>query len=122
MIMPDRCGFMGVLSSLTNRLFLANAALTMVCTGIAIYLVNVRVTASAEDELRHGLVQTGATVDQQRATISDVFAVQARLVADLPKLKSSVDTGDEPTVTPVAQEYQRQLGSDLFLVTDRAGR
>jgi len=113
---------MGVLSSLTNRIFLASAALTMVCMGIAIYLVNVRVTASAEEELRHGLVQTGATVDQQRATLSDVFTVQARLVADLPKLKAAVDTGDVPTVTPVAEEYQRQLGSDLFLVTDRAGR
>jgi len=113
---------MKILSSLTNRIFLASAVLTLLCMGIAIYLVNVRVTASAEDELQRGLVQTGAFVDQQRATMSDVFTVQARLVADLPKLKAAVDTGDPPTVGPVAAEYQRQLGSDLFLVTDPSGR
>ena len=113
---------MRLLSSLSNRIFLASAALTLVCIGIAMYLVNVRVTLSAEDELRRGLLQTGAFVDEQRATMSDVFTVQARLVADLPKLKAAVDTGDRPTVEPVAADYQRQLGSDLFLVTDRAGR
>jgi signal transduction histidine kinase len=113
---------MGLLSSLSNRIFLGSAALTLFCMGIAIYLVNVRVIVSAEDELQRVLVQTGAFVDQQRATMSDVFNVQARLVADLPKLKAAVDTGDPPTVEPVAEEYQRQLGSDLFLVTDRTGR
>src|SRR5512135_3796227 len=100
---------MGVLSSLSNRIFLASAALTLLCMGIAIYLVNVRVTSSAEDELKRGLVQSGAIVDQQRATLSDVFTVQARLVADLPKLKAAVDTGDPPTVAREAAGYQRQL-------------
>ena len=113
---------MKILSSLTNRIFLASAALTMLCMGIAIYLVNVRVTRSAEDELQRALVQTGAFVDEQRATMSSVFMVQARLVADLPKLKAAVDTGDPPTVGMVVGDYQRQLGSDLFLVTGRSGR
>jgi signal transduction histidine kinase len=113
---------MRMLSSLTNRIFLASAALTLLCMGIAIYLVNVRVTASAEDELQRGLVQTGDFVDQQRAAMSDLFTVTARLVADLPKLKAAVDTNDPPTVEPVAGEYRRQVGSDLLLVTDRAGR
>lgn len=113
---------MRVLSSLTGRIFLASAALTLVCTGIAIWLINLRVTASAEDEVRRGLAQAEALVDRQRAMLSDVLIVQARLVADLPKLKAAVDTGDPPTVRPVAEGYQRQLGSDLFLVTDRTGR
>jgi len=113
---------MRILSSLTNRIFLASAALTVLCMGIAVYLVNVRVTASAEEELQHGLIETGAVVDQQRATIFDLYAVLARLVADLPKLKAAVDTDDPPTVAPVAAEYRLQVGSDLFLVTNRSGR
>jgi signal transduction histidine kinase len=113
---------MRLLSSLSNRIFLASAALTLVSMGIAMYVVNALVTVSAEDELRRGLLQTGAFVAEQRATMSDVFTVQARLVADLPKLKALVDTGDRPTVERGAADYQRQLGSDLFLVTDRAGR
>ena len=113
---------MRLFSSLSNRIFLASAALTLVCMGIAMYVVNGRVTVSAEDELQRGLLQTGAFVDEQRATMSEVFTVQARLVADLPKLKALVDTGDRPTVEREAADYQRQLGSDLFLVTDRNGR
>ncbi len=61
---------MKLLSSLTNRIFLASAALAMLCTGTAIYLVNARVKAGAEDELQRRLRQTGALVDQQRATVS----------------------------------------------------
>jgi signal transduction histidine kinase len=115
---------MKLLSSLTNRIFIASAALTVLCMGIAILLVNVRVTASAEEELRRGLRQSGALLDQQRASTSDLFAVMAHLVADLPRLKAAVATDDPPTVQPVAAEYQDQLGSDLFLflVTGRSGR
>ena len=113
---------MRILSSLTNRIFLASAALTLLCMGIAVYLVNVRVTASAENELQQGLIETGAAVDQQRATIFELFTMMARLVADLPKLKAAVDTDDPPTVVPVAAEYRLQVGSDLLLVTNRSGR
>jgi HAMP domain-containing protein len=110
------------LSSLSNRIFLASAALTVVCMGTAAYLVNARVTQSADIELQRELEQTGAVVDQQRATVSDLFAEIARIVADLPKLKAAVDTNDPPTVQPIAMEYQDQVHSDLFLVTNRAGR
>jgi signal transduction histidine kinase len=111
-----------LLSSLTNRIFIASAALTMLCIGVAIYLVNARVTASAEDELRRGLEHTGAVVEQQRATVSALFGVLARTVADLPKLKAAVATGDPPTVEPIATEYRQSVHSDLFLVDDASGR
>ena len=38
-------------SSLTNRIFLASAGLTVLTLSVAIYLVSVRITAAAEDEL-----------------------------------------------------------------------
>lgn len=115
---------MKLFSSLTNRIFIASAALTVLCMGIAVLLVNVRVTASAEEELRRELRQSGALLDQQQASTSDLFAVMAHLVADLPRLKAAVATDDRETVEPVAAEYRDQLGPDLFLflVTDRSGR
>ncbi|MGE5358836.1 MAG: ATP-binding protein [Bacteroidales bacterium] len=113
---------MKLLSSLTNRIFLASAALAMLCTGTAIYLVNARVTASAEEELQRRLRQTGALVDQQRATVSGLFTVLARTVADLPKLKAAVDTHDPPTVQPIAAEYREAVHADMLLVDDQAGR
>ena len=113
---------MAVLSSLTNRVFLASAALAILCIGVAIYVVNVRVTGSAEAELQRALEQTGAVVDQQRATASDLFAVLARFVDQVPVLKAAIYTDDPPTVQPIAADYQRQVGADFLLVTDRAGR
>ena len=46
----------------------------------------------------------------------------ARLVADLPKLKAAVATGDAPTVEPVARDYQTRVRSDVFIVTGAGGR
>ena len=46
----------------------------------------------------------------------------ARLVADAPRLKAAVDTGDPPTVQPIALFYQKQLSTALMVLTDRNGR
>jgi sensor histidine kinase regulating citrate/malate metabolism len=113
---------MKLLSSLSNRIFLASAALTVVCMSVAVFFVNGQVKASADLELRRELLQTGEVVDEQHAALSDRFAVIARVVADLPILKAAVDTDDPPTVQPLASAYRTQVGADLFLVTNRAGR
>ena len=112
---------MRLLSSLTNRIFLASAALAVLCIGAAVYMVNVRVTRQAEAELERGLVEAGRVVEQHRTTLSETFTLVARLVADLPKLKAAVETGDPPTVQPLAADYQARVKSDLFVVTDRTG-
>ena len=45
----------------------------------------------------------------------------ARLVADDPRLKAAVDTGDPPTVQPLARGYQEQLNAALMVLTDKNG-
>jgi signal transduction histidine kinase len=112
---------MRLLSSLTNRIFLASAALAVLCIGAAVYMVNVRVTRQAEAELERGLVEAGRVVEQHRTTLSETFTLVARLVADLPKLKAAVDTGDPTTVQPLAADYQARVNSDLFVVTNETG-
>jgi signal transduction histidine kinase len=111
-----------LLASLTNRIFLASAVLAVFCIAFAVYLVNVRVTRDAEVELERGLREAASLVEQHRVTLGETFTLLARLVADLPKLKAAVATGDAPTVQPVAADYHAQVRSDLFLVTDRSGR
>jgi signal transduction histidine kinase len=112
---------MRLLSSLTNRIFLASAALAVLCIGAAVYMVNVRVTDQAEAELVRGLEEAARVVEQHRTTLAETFTLVARLVADLPKLKAAVETGDPPTVQPLAADYQSQVKSDLFVVTNRTG-
>ena len=109
------------LSSLTNRIFLASTLLATVSIGAAVYFVSNRLGAEAEADLRRDLAEAATLVDQQRATMFDNFTRTARLIADLPKFKAVVETRDPPTVEPIALDYQDQVGSDLFLVTDAQG-
>src|SRR5512137_1984890 len=112
-----------LLSSLTNRIFLAAALLVIVATGITAVFVNSRVTTQAEWDLQRELVESGAVVGRQGEALVENFSVLASLIADLPKLKAAVATGDPPTVQPLAAEYQQMLsGSSLVVVTDGNAR
>jgi signal transduction histidine kinase len=112
-----------LLASLTNRIFLAAALLVALATGFTAAFVNSRVTAQAESELQRGLVESGAVVGRQGEALVETFSLLARLIADLPKLKAAVATGDPPTVQPLAADYQQMLArSSLVVVTDRDGR
>jgi len=112
---------MTILSSLTNRIFLASALLAVVSIGVAVVVVNAAVTAQAEAELAHGLDEAAAIVEEFRTTLFEHFSREARLIADIPVLKAAVYETDRATVQPIVEDYRRQLGSDLFLVTNRAG-
>jgi signal transduction histidine kinase len=111
------------LSSLTNRIFLAAALLVVLAIGSIAWFVSAQVTAEAEAGLQRGLVESAAVVGKQSEALSDSVTLLARLIADLPKLKAAVATGDPPTVQPLAVEYQQMLKrSGLVVVTDRSGR
>ena len=110
-----------VASSLTNRVFLACTLLAMLSLGFAFYFVNERASTAAENELRRGLEEAGTLVDQHAATRTDHYTRLTRVVADLPKLKAAVETGDAPTVQPLADEYREEVGADLLILTGRSG-
>jgi signal transduction histidine kinase len=113
---------MTVFSSLTNRIFFASALLAVLAMAVAVYRVNIAVTAQAENELQRGAEEAGTLLEAYRTTLFEHFMREARLIADLPKLKAALDTKDVRTVRPIAEEYQRSIGSDLFVVTDPSGR
>jgi signal transduction histidine kinase len=110
-----------IASSLTNRVFLACTLLAMLSLGFAFYFVNERASTAAENELRRGLQEAGTLVDQHAATRTDHYTRLTRVVADLPKLKAAVETGDAPTVQPLADEYREEVGADLLILTGRSG-
>src|SRR5262245_7750673 len=113
---------MTVFSSLTNRIFFASAALTVLAIAVAVYRVNVAVTAQAEKELRRGLEEAGTQLEENRTTLFGHLAKEARLVADLSNFKAALTTKDPETVQQLAKQYQVRIGSDLLVVTDPAGR
>jgi signal transduction histidine kinase len=109
------------LASLTNRIFLASAALAVLSIGAAVYFVSLTTTRHAEAELQRGLLEAGTLVDQQCATLLQTLTVTARLVAEDPRLKAAVDTGDPPTVQPFARDYREQFNAALLVLTSRNG-
>lgn len=112
---------MRLTSSLSNRIFIACTLLATLSLGFAFSFVNERASAEVEAELRRGLAESGMLVDENRATLTETFTRLARLVADLPKLKAAVETGDPPTVQPLAAEYLQQIHGDLVVLTGRRG-
>lgn len=112
---------MRLAASLTNRIFLACTLLAMLSLGFAIFFVNERASTEAEADLRRGLTEAATLVDEQRATVTDTFTRMARVVADLPKLKAAVETGDPPTVQPLADEYLREVNADVLVLTGSRG-
>jgi signal transduction histidine kinase len=61
-------------------------------------------------------------VDHGHRDRLDTAAERATLIADLPKLKAAVATGDPATVEPLARDYRERVRSDVFLVSDKEGR
>jgi signal transduction histidine kinase len=109
-------------SSLTNRIFVASALLAVVSIALGIYNFNVAVAKQAEDELNRGLSEARTLIEENRQFRVENFTRDARLIADLPKLKAAIGEGDSATARGVVEGYQRELSADLFMVTDRHGK
>jgi signal transduction histidine kinase len=113
---------MSMFSSLTNRIFVAFALLVLGAIGVAIYRLTVSVTAQAEADLRSGLAEAATLVDElSKAEFAD-FVVKGQLVAVTPTLNAAATTEHPPTVQPVAEDVQAQVGFDLFVVAGRTGK
>jgi len=113
---------MGTAWSLRNRIFLACTILATLSLGFAFAYVNARATGEAETDLRRGLADAAALVEQHRdTTLTDTFTTLARLVADLPKLKGAVSTGDPPTVQQIVDSYHELTNTELFVVLGPTG-
>jgi signal transduction histidine kinase len=109
-----------MLSSLSNRIFLASALLAVLSIGTALFLVNLIVTRQAEAELEESLVEAGALVTQFQSLTFNALLREAKMVADLPRLKAAVDTRHAPTVAPIAEEYRANIQADVLVVTHRS--
>jgi signal transduction histidine kinase len=113
---------MNVFSSLTNRIFVAAALLAVLSIGAAIYIVSRAVNRQGARELQRGIDEAATLVDEYRKFSFETFGLEARLIADLPRLKAAVDTHDPATVEQVAREYQQlATNANLFAIADNRG-
>ena len=74
---------MSILSSLTNRIFLASAVLVIGSIAVPAYFVNVAVTKQANAELQRGLDEAALLTNDYVTQRFENFVQVARSVADL---------------------------------------
>lgn len=113
---------MRALGSLSNRLFLVCVLLSIGSIGAAMLFVNARLGREHEARLAARLDETVTLVERQRRLAVDTATRLARLVADLPKLKAAIATGDAATVSPIVASYREEIGADLLIVSEPDGR
>jgi signal transduction histidine kinase len=113
---------MAAMSSLKSRVFLACAFVAILSIAVGTVFVTARVSREADAELRRDLQEAAGLLDEHHRRRYESLELLGWLVADLPKLKAAVATGDGPTIEPVALDYQKRLASDVLVVTDDEGR
>lgn len=118
----SRLSWRAPLRSLRSRVFLASALAALLTAAVAIPVVTGRVAQEADAELRRDLARSARLVTQQLAARATQASLAAHLVADLPLLKAAVETGDAPTVAPIAADHRARLQADFLAVADRRGR
>jgi signal transduction histidine kinase len=113
---------MRTLGSLTNRLFVVCVALSIASIGAAMLFVSARLTREHDRTTAARQAETVALVERQRQALLDTSTRLSRLVADLPKLKAALATGDAATIAPIVASYREDVGADALIVSDEAGR
>jgi signal transduction histidine kinase len=113
---------MRALGSLSNRLFLVCVLLSIGSIGAAMLFVSVRLGREHDARLAARLDETVTLVERQRRLAIDTATRLARLVADLPKLKAAIATGDAATVSPIVASYREEIGADVLIVSEPDGR
>jgi signal transduction histidine kinase len=110
------------MSSLKSRVFLACAFVAVLSIAVGTVFVTGRVSREAEAELRRDLQEAAGLLDELHHQRYETLMLLGWLVADLPKLKAAVATGDGPTVEPVARDYQERLAADVLVIADDEGK
>jgi signal transduction histidine kinase len=110
-----------IVHSLTNRIFLACTLLVTLALALAFGFLYWRTSQDAEASLARALADSSVLVQEHQASLSETSARMSRLLADLPKLKAAVETGDGPTVQPLADDYRQQIAADVLILSGRTG-
>ena len=112
---------MRALGSLSNRLFLVMVLLSIASIGGAMLFVSARLTREHDRAMALRLDETITLVERQRRLLLETSTRLARLVADLPKLKAALATGDAPTIAPIVASYREEIGADVLIISDASG-
>src|SRR3989304_8333372 len=108
--------------SLRNKLFISSAIISLLLLGFVFVAVELRGRAQVSTDMLTELRQTDDAFVEQWQFLRERLAREGAIVADAPKLKAALDTGDRATTEPGAEDYRRMIAADLVELRDPEGR
>jgi signal transduction histidine kinase len=105
--------------SLRNKLFLSSSAIVAVLLSVVLAAVELRVRRQVVSDKLSELERIETALQDHWRNLERELGRHGAIVADAPKLKAAVDTGDPATVEGVARDYQKLIEADHFEVRDR---
>jgi sigma-B regulation protein RsbU (phosphoserine phosphatase) len=105
-------------------LLLGIVPLVMGTLALTAVVATLMLTGAARDQVDEEVTRARRVFDDLQSYRRSLFDAQARVVAEEPRLKAVVasEQVSRETIVGVAQEMQRVVRSDLFLLADAAGR
>ena len=107
--------------SLRNKLFISFAVISLLLLGLVFVAVELRVREQVSADTIAELAQTDEAFVEQWKFLRERLAREGAIVADAPKMKAALDTGDPATIGPVAEDYRQMIGADLVELRDPDG-
>ena len=107
--------------SLRNKLFISFAVIFLLLLSLVFVAVELRVREQVSADTIAELAQTDEAFVEQWKFLRERLARKGAIVADAPKMKAALDTGDPATIGPVAEDYRQMIGADLVELRDPDG-
>ncbi len=103
-------------------LVLVMALVTMIVTGVSLFLVRNQLRREVTDHLSEDLNRSVTGFEDMEAERLAALDRENALLADLPTLKALMTSGDDITIQDEAVEFWEISGDDLFALADPRGR
>ncbi len=107
---------------LRTKFLLSLILTTAVLTGAVLLIVQNYLRNHARAEIQEALSSSVVTFNQFELQHERELAQSAALLADLPNLRALMTTRHAPTIQDASADFWRLAGSDLFVLSDPAGK
>ncbi len=107
---------------LRTKFLLSLLLISASLTSATLFIVRNRVRLRVRDQIFEELRNSVATFQNFQHQREVTLARSAALLANLPSLKALMTTQHEATIQDASTDFWRQIGGDVFVLADRAGR
>ena len=108
--------------SLRTKFLVALAGISASLTWATLLVVRQRVQMRVRDEIAASLENSVVTFQSLQAQRESTLARSAALLAALPPLKAVMTSRDTATIQDASETFWKLIGSELFVLSDPAGR